>query len=66
MSLRFLGAGLVLLVLVLAGGCHSQSRYGANYCQPGVVAASPGCNPCNTCGTPPAPGTVSAAPGFGH
>ena len=57
MSLQTIGAGLVLLMLALVSGCHSQSRYGANCAQPGVVAASP---PCNTCGTPPAPGTITA------
>jgi hypothetical protein len=59
MSLRILGVGLALLTMLLAGGCHSQPRT-TNYCQPNVCA-SPGCPPpCNTCNTPPAPGTVTA------
>jgi hypothetical protein len=68
MSLRILGAGLVLLTLVLVGGCHSsQSRYSATCAQPGVVVASPGCNPCNTCNTAPPPGAITAVvPGGGH
>ncbi len=64
MSLRFLGTGLILLTLALVGGCHSNtSRYGSCYGQPAVVAASPGCNPCNTCGSPPPPGTIPAVVG---
>lgn len=61
MYLRTLCMGLVLLTLVLTSGCHSnQSRYGACYAQPTVVA-SPGCNTCNT---PPPPAPVAAVPGF--
>jgi len=65
MSLRILGAGLMLLTLVLVSGCHSTSRYGSGYCAPSpVVAGSPCPSPCNTCGTPPAPGTITAVPGY--
>ncbi len=60
MTLRILGTGLVVLMLVLAGGCHSnESRYGVAYAQPGCAVASPGCNPCNTC---PAPAPVAVVP----
>jgi hypothetical protein len=58
MSLRMLGTGLILL-LTLIGGCHSsQSRYQC-------VQSSPCPTPCNTCNSPPPPGTITAVPG-GH
>jgi hypothetical protein len=65
MALRIVGTAVMLLALVVVGGCHSQSRYGAGYCQPsGVVASAPPCgSPCNTCGTPPPPGVITAVPG---
>ena len=64
MSLRILSAGLLLLTVVVVSGCHSQSRYGAGYCQPNtVVAGSPCPTPCNTCGTAPPAGMITAVPG---
>ncbi len=69
MSLRTVGAALVLVVVAVTGGCHSESRYGSCYAQPSCcasptpVVATPGCSTCNA----PVPGTVPAAvPGFGH
>ncbi len=65
MSVRILAAGLVLSLLGLVSGCHSTSRYGSAYCPPGVtVAGSPCPTPCNTCGTPPPPGTITAVAGY--
>jgi hypothetical protein len=63
MALRIVGTAVMLLALVVVSGCHSQSRYGSGYCQPTVSSAPPCSPPCNTCGTPPPPGMITAVPG---
>ena len=77
MFARFIGAGL-LVSLLLVSGCHHTSRYSANCAQPGC--AQPGCpQPGITAASPvspppgygitnvPPPGTAPAVvPGFAH
>jgi hypothetical protein len=64
MSVRILGAGLVLATLLVIGGCHNnQSRYGAGCCQPSVAAVpNPGCPNCPPSVRAVPPGAVTLPP----